>query len=147
LIDNQSTPEGHASMNISAPHTSGGWPKRVLGAGALAMAAGAFTGHLLVPDRVADHYGWTRDRWYQREIGAFNAGLGYGVIAYARGRTDHAFLGSWATAALLLAVTRGCAIRSGARRGGWNIATVIEDAALGVGALALLRQQSKTLSR
>jgi hypothetical protein len=109
-----------------------------LGAGALAMAVGAFAGHLLIPDRVADHYGWQRDRWYQREIGAFNAGLGYGVIAYARGRTDQAFLGSWATAAMLLALTRAAAIRSGARGGPWNMATVVEDAALGLGALSLL---------
>ena len=57
-----------------------------LGIGALAMAGGAFVGHALVPDRVADHYGWVRERWYQREIGAFNAGLGYGIVAYARGR-------------------------------------------------------------
>ena|ERR1700694_1457291 len=66
----------------------------ILGAGALAMAAGAFAGHLLAPDKVADHYGWVHDRWYQREIGAFNAGLGYGIIAYARGRSEDAFLGS-----------------------------------------------------
>jgi hypothetical protein len=104
------------------------------------MAAGAFLGHLLVPNRVADHYGWNRDRWYQREIGAFNAGLGYGVIAYARGRADEAFLGSWGMAALLLALTRAAAFRVGARRGPWNAATVIEDAALGIGALVLLRR-------
>ncbi|WP_319446125.1 MULTISPECIES: hypothetical protein [unclassified Mycobacterium] len=115
------------------------WAHKALGAGALAMAAGAFAGHLVVPDRVADHYGWPRNRWYQREIGAFNAGLGYGVIAYARGRTDQAFLGSWGIAALLLALTRAAAMRSGARRGPWNAATVIEDAALGIGALVLLR--------
>lgn len=128
-------------MNTSAP------PRRqhsrtqvALGAGALAMAAGAFVGHLLVPDRVADHYGWNRDRWYQREIGAFNAGLGFGVLAYARGRTDEAFLGSWGIAALLLAITRAAAILRGARRGFWNKATVVEDAALGLGALALLRR-------
>lgn len=36
----------------------------------LAMAVGAFAGHALAPDRVADHYGWVRGRWYQREIGA-----------------------------------------------------------------------------
>jgi hypothetical protein len=77
-----------------------------LGAGALAMAVGAFAGHALAPDRVADHYGWVRDRWYQREIGAFNAGLGYG----------------------------------GDRRGVWNLATVAEDAALGIGGLMLLRR-------
>jgi hypothetical protein len=29
----------------------------VLGAGAVAMAAGAFMGHLLAPGKVADHYG------------------------------------------------------------------------------------------
>jgi len=110
-----------------------------LGAGALAMAAGAFAGHWMAPDRVADHYGWPRNRWYQREIAAFNAGLGYGIIAYARGRTDQAFIGSWATAAVLLAATRAAAIRSGERRGFWNVATVLEDAALGIGALILLR--------
>jgi hypothetical protein len=38
------------------------------------LAVGAFAGHALVPGRVADHYGWVHDRWYQREIGAFNAG-------------------------------------------------------------------------
>jgi len=62
-----------------------------LGAAALAMAVGAFAGHALVPERVADHYGWVSDRWYQREIGAFNAGLGYGIVAYARGRREAAF--------------------------------------------------------
>lgn len=108
-----------------------------LGAGALLMATAAFTGHLVAPDRVADHYGWPRDRWYQREIGAFNAGLGYGVIAYARGRPEHAFLGSWGVAAVLLAFTRAASIHRGARRGPWNVATVVEDAALGVGALVL----------
>ena len=111
-----------------------------LGAGALAMAVGAFAGHALVPDRVANHYGWVRDRWYQREIGAFNAGLGYGVIAYARGRREEAFLGSWSTAAILMALTRFLAVRSGDRRGMWNVATVVEDAALGVGGLMLLRR-------
>jgi hypothetical protein len=124
--------------NIVPISTSFSRGQVALGAGALAMAVGAFAGHLLIPDRVADHYGWRRDRWYQREIGAFNAGLGYGVIAYARGRADQAFLGSWATAALLLALTRAAAIRSGARRGPWNVATVIEDAALGLGAIVLL---------
>jgi hypothetical protein len=116
--------------------------QKALGAGALAMAAGAFAGHLLIPDRIADHYGWPRDRWYQREIGAFNAGLGYGVIAYARGRTEQAFLGSWGIAALLMALTRAAAIRCGERRGPWNMATVIEDAALGIGALTLLRRSA-----
>jgi hypothetical protein len=111
-----------------------------LGAGALAMAVGAFVGHALVPERVADHYGWVRDRWYQREIGAFNAGLGYGIIAYARGRREEAFLGSWSTAAILMATTRFLAVRSGDRRGMWNVATVVEDAALGVGGLMLLRR-------
>ncbi|WP_067972574.1 hypothetical protein [Mycolicibacter icosiumassiliensis] len=111
-----------------------------LGAGALAMATGAFFGHLLVPDRVADRYGWNRDRWYQREIGAFNAGLGFGVLAYARGKTDAAFLGSWGIAALLLAITRAAAIWRGPRRGFWNKATVVEDAVLGIGALALLQR-------
>jgi hypothetical protein len=111
-----------------------------LGAGALAMAVGAFAGYALAPDRVADHYGWVRDRWYQREIGAFNAGLGYGIIAYARGRKAEAFLGSWSTAAILMALTRLLAVRSGDRRGVWNFATVVEDAALGVGGLMLLRR-------
>jgi len=104
------------------------------------MAVGAFAGHALVPERVADHYGWVHDRWYQREIGAFNAGLGYGIIAYARGRREEAFLGSWSSAAILMALTRFLAIRNGDRRGMWNIATVVEDAALGVGGLMLLRR-------
>lgn len=112
----------------------------VMGVGALAMAVRAFAGHALAPDRVADHYGWVRDRWYQREIGAFNAGLGYGIIAYARGRRQEAFLGSWSVAALLMALTRFLAIRSGDRRGRWNLATVVEDAALGMGGLLLLRR-------
>jgi hypothetical protein len=107
------------------------------------MAAGAFAGHALIPDKVADHYGWDRSRWYQREIGAFNAGLGYGIIAYARGRGDQAFLGSWATAATLLALTRLAAIVRGDRRGIWNLATVAEDAALGVGGFLLLRRQHR----
>ena len=117
-----------------------GTSELVLGVGALAMALGAFAGHALVPERVADHYGWVRDRWYQREIGAFNAGLGYGIIAYARGRREEAFLGSWSTAAILIALTRFLAVRSGDRRGMWNVATVVEDAALGVGGLMLLRR-------
>jgi hypothetical protein len=32
------------------------------------MAVGAFAGHALAPDRIADHYGWMHDRWNQREI-------------------------------------------------------------------------------
>jgi hypothetical protein len=56
----------------------------ILRACTLAMAAAAFVGHLVAPDRIADSFGWPRDRWYQREIGAFNAGLGAGVIAIAR---------------------------------------------------------------
>lgn len=128
------------SAGATRPRRSTNSAQKALGAGALAMAGGAFAGHLLIPDRVADHYGWVRDRWYQREIGAFNAGLGYGVIAYARGRPDQAFLGSWGIAALLLALTRAAAIRRGARRGPWNKATVIEDAVLGIGALTLLRR-------
>lgn len=114
--------------------------ERIVGIGALAMAFGAFTGHALVPDRVADCYGWERNRLYQREIGAFNAGLGYGIIAWARGRQEEAFLGSWVTAALLLAATRFAAITSGDRSGGWNVATVIEDVALGVGGLVMLHR-------
>jgi hypothetical protein len=39
-----------------------------------------------------------------------------------------------------LALTRFLAIRSGDRRGWWNIATVVEDAALGMGGLMLLRR-------
>ena len=109
-----------------------------LGVGALAMSLGAFAGHALVPGRVADHYGWVHDRWYQREIGAFNAGLGFGIVAYARGRREEAFLGSWSTAAILMALTRLLAIRSGDRRGVWNIATVVEGAALDMGGLMLL---------
>ena len=59
------------------------------------MAVGAFAGHLLAPGRVADHYGWVSDRWYQCEIGAFNAGLGYGIATVAEdaavtGRTARA---------------------------------------------------------
>lgn len=114
--------------------------ERIVGIGALAMAFGAFTGHALVPDRVADHYGWERNRWYQREIGAFNAGLGYGIIVWARGRREEAFLASWAAAALLMAATRFAAIASGDRNGGWNVATAVEDAALGVGGLVMLRR-------
>ena len=117
-----------------------GTSELVLGVGALAMALGAFAGHALVPERVADHSGWVRDRWYQREIGAFNAGLGYGIVAYARGRREEAFLGSWSTAAILIALTRFLAVRSGDRRGMWNVATVVEDAALGVGGLMLLHR-------
>lgn len=113
-----------------------------LGAGALAMAVGAFAGHLLAPRRVADHYGWVHDRWYQREIGAFNAGLGYGIVAYATGRKAEAFLGSWSVAALLVAMTRLAAIRSGDRRGFWNMATVAEDAALGIGGLLLMARRA-----
>lgn len=113
-----------------------------LGVGALAMAVGAFTGHVLAPGRVADHYGWVHDRWYQREIGAFNAGLGYGIVAYATGRRAEAFLGSWSVAALLLAMTRLAAIRSGDRRGIWNMATVAEDAALGIGGLLLMARRA-----
>lgn len=133
-------------MNFGLDTTPAGWRwsvrETVLGVGAFAMAAGAFVGHLLAPDKVADHYGWARDRWYQREIGALNAGLGYGVIAHARGRSDAAFLGSWATAAILLAGTRYAAIRSGDRRGIWNLAAVAEDALLGVGGLLLLRRRA-----
>ncbi|MCV7338272.1 MULTISPECIES: hypothetical protein [Mycolicibacterium] len=119
-----------------------GTAELALGAGALAMAVGAFTGHVLAPERVADHYGWVHDRWYQREIGAFNAGLGYGIVAYARGRRAEAFLGSWSVAALLLAITRLAAILSGDRRGFWNMATVAEDAALGMGGLLLMARRS-----
>lgn len=129
----------NAHPEIPAAHRRPGPAQLALGAGALAMAAGALAGHWLVPDRVADHYGWPRNRWYQREIAAFNAGLGYGIIAYARGSSRQAFIGSWATAAVLLAATRAAAIRSGERSGFWNVATVIEDAALGIGALVLLR--------
>lgn len=112
-----------------------------LAAGSLAMAAGAFGGHLLAPNKVADHYGWARDRWYQREIGAFNAGLIYGILAFARGRSEDAFIGSWASSALLLAATRLAAVHSGDRRGAWNMAIVAEDALLGVGGLALIRRR------
>ncbi|QLL05334.1 hypothetical protein [Mycobacterium vicinigordonae] len=130
----------NATPVVAPPWRSASWTHKALGAGALAMAVGAFTGHLVIPDRVADHYGWTRDRWYQRELGAFNAGLGYGVIAYARGHSDQAFVGSWGVAALLLALTRAAAIGRGARRGPRNVAIVVEDAALGIGALALIRR-------
>ena len=119
---------------------SGEW---LIGSGALAMAVGAFGGHLLAPDRVADHYGWERNRWYQREIGALNAGLGYGLVVYARGRDRDAFVGSWSVAALLLAVIRLWAIVSGDRRGVWNVATVVEDAALGLGGFWLLCRRTR----
>jgi hypothetical protein len=116
-----------------------------VGLGALAMATGAFLGHLLVPNKIADLYGWPRDRWYQREIGALNAGLGYGLIAYARGRREEAFLESWSAAALLMAATRFAAIASGDRRGKWNIATTTEDAAPGIGGFLLLRRHRDRL--
>lgn len=115
----------------------------LVGTGALAMAIGAFAGHLLAPDKVADRYGWVRDRWYQREVGAFNAGLGVGLLAYAQGRPREAFLWSWSAAALLLAFTRAWAILSGDRRGAINVATVIEDATLGVGGMWLLRRSQR----
>jgi hypothetical protein len=122
--------------------------ERALGAGAVTMAVGAFLGHAVFPDRVAAHYGWPRERWYQREIGAFNAGLAYGVVAYARGRHAEAFTGSWGVAALLMAATRAAALRSGDRWGRWNVATVVEDAALGVGAFVLLaRHRRATAAR
>lgn len=117
-----------------------GWGQKVVGLGALGMAVGAFTGHLLIPDKVADHYGWARNRWYQREIGALNAGLAYGLIAFARGRREEAFLGSWSTAALLMAITRFGAIASGDRHGAWNIAIAAEDAVLGIGGFVFLRR-------
>lgn len=122
---------------------SGEW---LIGTGALAMAVGAFGGHLLAPDKVADHYGWARDRWYQREIGALNAGLGYGLVVYASGGGRDAFVSSWSAAALLLAVVRLWAMASGDRRGVWNVATVVEDAALGLGGVWLLRRRGRLAS-
>jgi hypothetical protein len=49
---------------------------------------------------------------------------------------------SIATAAILLAGARYAAIRSGDRRGIWNLAAVAEDALLGVGGLLLLRRRA-----
>ena len=76
-------------------------------------------------------------------VGAFNAGLGVGLLAYAKGRPREAFLWSWSAAALLLAFTRAWAILSGDRRGAINVATVIEDATLGVGGMWLLRRSQR----
>ncbi len=128
------------------PESRLGSGERLIGTGALAMAVGAFGGHLLAPDKVADHYGWARDRWYQREIGALNAGLGYGLVVYARGRDRDAFVSSWSAAALLLAVVRLWAMASGDRRGAWNVATVVEDAALGLGGVWLLHRRARLAS-
>lgn len=41
-------------------------------------------GYALAPDRIADQYGWVHGRWYQREIGASNAGLGDGGLMLMR---------------------------------------------------------------
>ncbi|MDF0531727.1 hypothetical protein P0W64_19500 [Tsukamurella sp. 8F] len=109
-----------------------------LGAGALAMGLGAFAGHWLAPRRVADWYGWPESRWYQREIGAFNAGLAFGVARYALGRRERAFVESWAVAAILLAGTRAAAMGAGDRAGARNLGTIIEDAVLGIGALVAI---------
>lgn len=111
-----------------------------LGAGAVAMGLGAFAGHALVPDRVADWYGWPRQRWYQREIGAFNAGLAYGVVVFTGGRPERAFLGSWGVAATVMAATRLAAVLSGDRSGLRNVGIAVEDAVLGAGALAMARK-------
>jgi hypothetical protein len=141
---NSSSEHGDAVMkqrSASAAKPGFTWGEKVVGLGALAMATGAFLGHLLIPDKIADLYGWPRNRWYQREIGALNAGIGYGLISYARGHRTDAFLGSWSTSALLMAATRLAAIAGGYRRGKLNVAIAIEDAALGVGGFLLLRRE------
>jgi hypothetical protein len=92
-----------------------------LAVGTVTMAAGAFLGHAVVPDQIANRYGWPHQRWYQREIGAFNAGLGYGVIAYARGRCQEVSVESWAVSAVLLAVTRTAVLISGERMAALSI--------------------------
>jgi len=116
--------------------------QRLLAAGTLGMASVAFLGHLLAPRAMAEQFGWPEDRWYQREIGAFNAGLGYGVIRALRGRPDTAFIASAGVTALLLAATRAAALASGDRTGRRNLATVLGDLALGLGALHQLRRHS-----
>jgi len=119
----------------------------LIGAGATAMALGAFTAHLVAPNQVADRYGWAHDRWYQREIGALNLGLAVGVIHAARGRDNEAFLVSWGTSAIAIGATRAAAVASGARGGRLNRLLVIEDVALGVGALALARRRAFAAGR
>lgn len=114
--------------------------EKLVAAGTIAMATGAFFGHLLAPNVMADFFKWPRNRWYQREIGAFNAGLGYGVVELLRGRSETAFIRSAALTALLLAATRAAALASGDRSGPRNVGTVIGDLTLGVGAIFLARQ-------
>jgi len=118
-----------------------------LGAGAAAMAIGAFSAHLLAPDRVADRYGWSRERWYQREIGALNLGLAAGIIHTAHGRDNEAFLVSWGTSAVAIGLTRAAAVAAGARRGKLNKVLVLEDVALGLGALVLARRRAYAAGR
>lgn len=119
----------------------------VLGTGASAMAVSAFGAHLVAPDRVADGYGWTRDRWYQREIGALNLGLAVGVVHAGRGRDNEAFLVSWGTSAIAIGITRAAAIAAGARTGRLNKLLVLEDLGLGVGALVLARRRAYAAGR
>src|SRR5262249_61923355 len=101
--------------------------QRMLTGGTMAMAGVAFFGHLRAPQRMAAHFGWPEDRWYQREIGAFNAGLGFGVIQTVRGRPERAFLSSAGMSALLLAATRAAAMAKGDRTGIHNLMTVVGD--------------------
>lgn len=115
--------------------------ERIVASGTLIMAAGAFLGHWLCPERIAAWYRWPPDRWYQREIAAFNAGIGYGVIELLRGKPERAFLKSSAISASALAATRASALARGARTGPRNLFTVIGDTALGVGALWALRRR------
>ncbi|WP_433172531.1 hypothetical protein [Actinoallomurus sp. CA-150999] len=114
--------------------------QRILVGGTMTMAGVAFFGHLLAPERMAAHFGWPEDRWYQREIGAFNAGLGWGVIQTLRGRPERAFLSSAGMSALLLAATRAAAMAKGDRAGIRNLMTVAGDLALGLGAMYELRR-------
>ncbi|MBO2445961.1 hypothetical protein J4573_02560 [Actinomadura barringtoniae] len=113
--------------------------QRVLAGGTLAMAGVAFFGHLVAPGGMAGYFGWREDRWYQREIGAFNAGLGIGMIRALRGRPEEAFLVSAGASALLLAATRAAAVASGDRSGKRNVATVVGDLVLGLGAIHQVR--------
>lgn len=135
------------SRGQSSGARSGTLGERAVGGGAFVMGVGAFVGHLIAPDRIADHYRWPRARWYQREIGAFNAGLAAGVSTYALGRREDAFIGSWTVAAALLSLTRAAAWSRGERSGPGNAALVIEDGVLALGGIALLIGKSRARSR